>query len=328
MSDVAARAGVSHQTVSRVLNGHASVRPETRERVLEAIAALGYRRNTAARALVTRRSGTIGVVTTGLPHFGPTSMLIAVEEAARQASHFVSVATLQTLDAQGVGHAMEHFLDQGVDGVVIIAPQRQVRDALEAWASKVPLVAIAAEQRPGLGYLTTSVDQVLGARIATRHLLELGHRTVVHLAGPQDWLDGRARVVGWRRELEQAGIVPGDPILGDWSADTGYEVGRRLVHEGVPTAVFAANDQLALGLLRAFAEGGVSVPDDVSVVGFDDVMGAAHFIPPLTTVQQGFDALGQQCIDLLMAAMAGQEVHPTPIPPRLIVRASTAPPRA
>jgi len=238
----------------------------------------------------------------------------------------VSVATLQTLDAQGIAAAMEHFLDQGVDGVVIIA-ERQVREDLEAWAAQVPVVAIAAEQPPGPGYLTTSVDQVLGARIATRHLLELGHREIVHLAGPQDWLDGHARVIGWRRELEQAGIVAGDPIQGDWSADTGYEVGRRLVHDGVPTAVFAANDQLALGLLRAFAEGGVSVPRDVSVVGFDDVMGAAHFIPPLTTVQQGFEALGRQCLDMLLGAIEGREIDHTPIAPRLVVRASTGPPR-
>lgn len=325
MSDVARVAGVSHQTVSRVLNAHPSVRAETRERVLEAIAELGYRRNIAARALVTRRSGTIGVITAGLPYFGPTSTLIAVEEAARDAGYFVSIATLARIDAASVDHAVEHFLGQAVEGIIVIAPHDDVRDALVPFADQVPLVMIAAESSPGFSYHAMSVDQELGARLATRHLLELGHREVVHLAGPHEWIDARARVVGWRAELAAAGIAAGEPIAGDWSADRGYEVGRRLVRSGVPSAVFAANDQLALGLLHAFAEGGVAVPRDVSVIGFDDVAEAAHFNPPLTTVRQDFAALGARCMQLLVAAIGGLDLDLTPIPPRLVVRASTGP---
>jgi len=328
MSDVARVAGVSHQTVSRVLNSYPSVKTATRERVLEAITELGYRRNAAARALVTRRSGTIGVVTTGLPYFGPTSTFIAVEEAARDAGYFVSVATLAGIDVTSVDHAVEHFLAQAVEGIIVIAPQDEVRDALVSFAGQVPLVMIAAEPSPGFAYHTMSVDQGLGARLATRHLLELGHREVVHLAGPQDWIDARARVVGWRAELAAAGVAASEPIEGDWSPDRGYEVGRLMVREGVPSAVFAANDHLALGLLRAFAEGGVVVPRDVSVIGFDDVTGAAHFIPPLTTVRQDFAALGGRCMQMLVAAIGGHDLDPTPIPPRLVVRASTGAPRA
>jgi DNA-binding LacI/PurR family transcriptional regulator len=325
MSDVAQVAGVSHQTVSRVLNASPSVRPETRQRVLDAIVELGYRRNSAARALVTRRSGTIGVVSTGLPYFGPTSTLIAVEEAARDAGYFVSVATLTHNDALSVDRAVEYFLAQAVEGIIIIAPQDDVRDALVPFADQVPLVMIAAEPSPGFAYHTIGVDQELGARLATRHLLSLGHRDVVHLAGPQDWIDARARMAGWRAELVAAGITPGEPIGGDWEAGRGFDVGRRLVREGVPTAVFAANDQLALGLLRAFAEGGVAVPRDVSVVGFDDIAGSAHFFPPLTTVQQGFAELGGRCMEMLVAAMGGLDFDSTPIPPRLVVRSSTGP---
>lgn len=328
MSDVARVAGVSHQTVSRVLNDHASVRPATRARVLEAIAELGYRRNVAARSLVTRRSGTIGVVTTGLPYFGPTSTLIAVEEAARAAGYFVSIATLAGTDARSVDHALEYFLGQAVEGIMVIAPHDDVRDALVRFATQVPLVMIASEPSPGFSLHTMSVDQELGARLATRHLLELGHREIVHLAGPLDWIDARTRVVGWRAELAAAGVEPGEQIAGDWSAERGYAVGRRLVREGAPTAVFAANDQLALGLLHAFAEGGVAVPRDVSVVGFDDVAGAAHYHPPLTTVRQEFADLGRRCLDLLVAAMEGFELDPTPIPPSLVVRSSTGPARA
>ncbi|HEY8720414.1 LacI family DNA-binding transcriptional regulator [Pengzhenrongella sp.] len=326
MSDVARVAGVSHQTVSRVLNDHPSVRPATRDRVLDAIAELGYRRNSAARTLVTRRSGAIGVVTTGLPYFGPASTLIAVEAAARDAGYFVSVATLARNDATSVDHAVEHFLAQGVEGIICIAPHSDVRDALVPFGDVVPLVMIASEASPGFAFHTMSVDQELGARLATRHLLELGHRDIAHLAGPQDWIDAHARAVGWRKELAAAGVAPGEQISGDWSPDRGYEVGLRLVRDGLPGAVFAANDQLALGLLRAFAESGLRVPRDVSVVGFDDITGSAHFFPPLTTVRQEFGALGTRCMQMLLAAINGFDSDPTPIPPSLVVRFSTGPP--
>lgn len=327
MSDVAAVAGVSHQTVSRVLNGHPSVRPETRQRVVEAIAELGYRRNTAARALVTRRTATIGVVTSGSALFGPTSTLIAIEEAAREAGYFVSVATVARWEGSALHRALEHFMAQGVEGVVVVASHDDAVEAVRRFASSVPLVMVGPEGLVGRRLRTVAVDQYAGARLATGHLVGLGHRGVVHLAGPADWLDGRARVRGWRAELEAAGIVPGDPIVGDWSADRGYAVGLELVAGTVPTAVFAANDQLALGLLRAFAEHGVRVPDDVSVVGFDDVDGSAHFYPPLTTVSQGFRELGTRCLEVLLALIAGGEAGGEHIAPRLVVRASTAPPR-
>ncbi|NTW40546.1 MAG: LacI family DNA-binding transcriptional regulator, partial [Cellulomonadaceae bacterium] len=248
MSDVAAVAGVSHQTVSRVLNDHPNVRPETRRRVIEAIAELGYRRNTAARTLVTRRSGTIGVLTSGSALFGPTSTLIAVEGAARDAGLFVSVATVLRWDAAGVQRALEHFMSQGVDGAVVIAAHDDAVRAVQAFDAPVPVVMVGPRDLPdGSTMHTVAVDQYAGARMATRHLVELGHRDVVHLAGPQDWIDARARVQGWRDELASHGIAVREPLEGDWSAATGYEVGRRLAAEGLPTAVFAANDQLALG---------------------------------------------------------------------------------
>ncbi|WP_255491647.1 MULTISPECIES: LacI family DNA-binding transcriptional regulator [unclassified Actinotalea] len=332
MSDVAAVAGVSHQTVSRVLNGHPSVRPETRQRVLDAIAELGYRRNTAARALVTRRTGTVGVVTSGSALFGPTSTLIAVEGAARDAGLFVSVATVARWEAAGMRQVLEHFMDQGVEGVVVVAAHDEAVEAVRAFDAPVPVVMVGPKDLPGGRLHAVAVDQYAGARLAVRHLLDLGHADVVHLAGPQDWLDARARVAGWRDELAAAGITPGEPVEGDWSAGRGYDVGCALVRGDLPTAVFAANDQLALGLLRAFAEAGVSVPGDVSVVGFDDVDGSAHFYPPLTTVRQEFAALGRRCMELLVAAIGRgsdgvQDVAPTLIAPRLVVRRSSGPAR-
>ncbi|WP_369824477.1 LacI family DNA-binding transcriptional regulator [Cellulosimicrobium sp. CUA-896] len=318
MSDVARLAGVSHQTVSRVLNDHPSVRPETRDRVLDAITTLGYRRNSAARALVTMRSATVGVVTTGSALYGPTSTLIAVEEAAREQGYFVSVATIRRYDAATMHRVLEHFMDQGVEGIVVIAPQTDVAAAVDSFRAPVPVIMIAARDHPGgdeddaagagpvapgtpLGsILPIAVDQRLGARLAAEHLLGLGHATVLHVSGPLDWFDARERETGWRAALEDADAPVPEPVRGDWSSDRGYAVGRELaeaVRSGAgPTAVFAGNDQLALGLLRAFWESGVRVPDDVSVVGFDDIAGAGHFIPPLTTVRQPFGALGRRAI--------------------------------
>ena len=330
MSDVAVIAGVSHQTVSRVLNGHPSVRAETRERVVAAIAELGYRRNTAARALVTRRSGTIGVVTSGLALFGPTSTFIAVERAARDAGLFVSVATVAQWEPHAMHGVLEHFMSQAVEGVVVIAARDEAVEAVQAFDAPVPVVMVGPKHLPGdvpgTRLQSVAVNQYVGARLATRHLLDLGHAHVTHLAGP-DEIDARERARGWQDELEAAGIVAGEPIWADWSAGQGYEAGRRLLTGELPTAVFAANDQLALGLLHAFSEGGVRVPDDVSVVGFDDVDGSAHFSPPLTTVRQEFGPLGRRCVQLLLAAIAGHRTEPELIEPHIVVRASSGPPR-
>jgi DNA-binding LacI/PurR family transcriptional regulator len=359
MVDVARLAGVSHQTVSRVLNDHPSVRPETRERVLAAIDTLGYRRNPAARALVTRRSHTIGVLTTGEGYFGPTSTLLALEEAARAAGYYLSLAVLRRPTEAAVARSLEHFLEQSVEGVVLIAPQRDAIAATRAVSIDVPVVMVAAGESSEPHLQAVSVDQHLGAVIATRHLLELGHRDVLHVAGPLDWVDARLRVEGWQAERACWGLPPAEPILADWSAQRGYEVGRALLarwrsprsDRSPTTAIFAANDQLALGLLRALSEAGVDVPGAISIVGFDDIEGANYFTPPLTTMRQPFASLGQTCMDLLLAALpdrpglrprALQDVvertrqagrngavpaPAAPIPPSLIVRASTAPPR-
>jgi DNA-binding LacI/PurR family transcriptional regulator len=339
MSDVAAVAGVSHQTVSRVLNDHPSVRGETRERVIAAIATLGYRRNSAARALATARSTTLGVVTTGSPLFGPSSTLIAIEGAARDQGYFVSVATLRRYDADTMHEALEHFMDQGVEAIVVIAPQQDVASAVESFRAPVPVLVVAAlEDLPadagttpaGPTTLSLAVDQRAGARAAADHLLDLGHRDVLHVAGPSDWFDAREREAGWREALAARGLTPAQPRRCTWSAAAGYAAGRDLAEAGVtgegPTAVLAGNDQLALGLLRAFWERGLSVPDDVSVVGFDDVAGAAYFVPPLTTVRQPFDTLGRRSVSMVVGALAGQQVPAERIEPELVVRSSTAAP--
>jgi DNA-binding LacI/PurR family transcriptional regulator len=329
MQDVARVAGVSHQTVSRVLNAHARVRPETRDRVLKVIAELGYRRNSAARALVTSRSGTIGLLTPRSILYGPVSTLISVEEAARTAGLFVSVASLGSFDAVSVAAALDHFMDQGVEGIIVIAPVPEAVRVASELASQVPMVLIAADTPSGPGFQTASVDQELGARLATRHLIELGHTDIAHVSGPPLWLDALARYRGWQRELRDAALLVRDPPDGGWTAAGGFAAGQQLLADGLPTAVFAANDLMALGLVRAFTEAGLHVPSDVSVVGFDDIEGASHYLPPLTTVRQDFTALGQRCVELLISQLADDEAAPAvAMAPELVIRASsTTPPR-
>ena len=218
MHDVARVAGVSHQTVSRVLNDHPSVRPETRERVQAAISQLGYRRNPFARALVTRRTHTIGVLAPASNLFGPASLVIAVEQAARSHGWYVSLASLSDFDPPSVATAIDHFLGQQVDGLVVVAPVPSAVEACSAAALGVPTVMVATDTEPAAGFDVVAIDQEQGARDAVRHLLELGHPSVAHLAGPIDWLDAAARLRGWRSELTAAGLAVPDVLAGDWSA--------------------------------------------------------------------------------------------------------------
>ena len=324
MHDVARLAGVSHQTVSRVLNGHPNVKPETRRRVESAIAELGYRRNEAARTLVTGRSSTIGVITSTSEHWGPAGTLVSVEAAARDAGYYVSAAGLRSLDVRGVGEALSYFIDQNVEGIVVIAPEAAMAHMAQPFSSGVPVVMVAAGSDPAPGVQVTSVDQELGARLATEHLVDAGHTTIGHVAGPQPWFDATARLRGWRSTLRRAGLRPGPLLSGDWTSGSGYRAGQRLIARGLlPSAVFVANDLMALGLIRALHDGRIRVPQQVSVVGFDDMPGAAQLIPGLTTVRQDLASLGRQCIDILLAALTGSPVSPPPIAPTLVVREST-----
>jgi DNA-binding LacI/PurR family transcriptional regulator len=323
MSDVGRLAGVSHQTVSRVINGSRHVRPETRERVLAAMQELGYRPNSVARALVTGRSKTLGVVSFDTTLYGPASTLFGIERAAHEAGYFIIVASLKALDRSSVADAVERLRRHGVDGILVIAPHQEAADALLHAPSDVPLVAV--EAGPAEIVPVVAVDQVAGAVSATRHLLDLGHETVWHIAGPPDFLESRQRVEGWRATLRAAGAEPPPPLAGDWSARAGYDLGRRLSTNPAVTAIFVANDQMALGVLRAMHEAGREIPREVSVVGFDDIPESPYFMPPLTTVRQDFGEMGSRSLRLLLRTIeAGRRVPSgSLVQPELIVRAST-----
>jgi DNA-binding LacI/PurR family transcriptional regulator len=323
MADVAKLAGVSLQTVSRVINDSPHVRSDTRTRVQDAMRKLGYRPNPVARALVTGRSRTLGVVSFDTTLYGPASTLFGIERAAHDADYFVSIVSLRSLTLSSVLSAVERLRAQGVDGILVIAPQESATQALLHLPDDFPVVA--AEAGPGDAVPLVAVDQVAGARLATAHLLDLGHETVWHVSGPTDWLEAQDRRDGWRATLEAAG-APAPPVLvGDWSARAGHELGRELASNPRVTAVFAANDQMALGVLRSLHEAGRRIPEDISIVGFDDIPEAGYFTPPLTTVRQNFNEVGRRSLLQLLGQIESGVRTPTreTVAPELVVRAST-----
>jgi DNA-binding LacI/PurR family transcriptional regulator len=288
----------------------------------------GYRPNKAARLLVTGTSQVIGVVSRSSTLFGPAATLTSLAEEAVRRGFTVNVESVRALDRRPIADAIGRHLDQRVAGLVIIAPVESANEALDDIPGDVPLVAIDGDPGRPTGLVT--VDQEAGAYAATRHLLDAGHATVWHVSGPGDWFDARGRVAGWRRALVEAGAEVPPLMPADWLAASGYRNGQILARMSEVTAVFAANDHLALGILRALHERGRRVPADVSVVGFDDVPEAAYYIPPLTTVRPDFDAVAAASIDLLHAQIiSGQRLGDRRVlTPTLVTRESVAPPRS
>lgn len=325
MADVARLAGVSHQTVSRVLNDHPNVRPGTRDRVLAAIAELAYRPNAAARTLVTRRTRMLGVISVGTMLYGPTSMLYGFERAATAARYFVSIASLPALDRRSMLTAVDRFAGQGAEGIVVIATHDSGVAALAHVPPEMPVVALGCGTHAATA--SVAVDNEAGAAAATSYLLGLGHRTVHLVSGPPAYLDSDERILGWRLALRAAGAPEPAVRAGDWSAASGYQVGLALCGSPDVTAIFCGNDTMALGVLRALSERGMRVPEDVSIVGFDDIPEAAYYTPPLTTMRQDFGEVGRQALTALLARMhgeaAGQRVT---VETALVVRDSAGPP--
>jgi DNA-binding LacI/PurR family transcriptional regulator len=317
MREVAAHAGVSTQTVSRVINDHPHIRPETRSRVLDAMADLGYRVNNAARTLGTRTSRTLGVIASDATLYGPSVGIAALEGAARAANRWIATAYADAGDEASIVDAADRLLTQGVDGIVVLAPHAATLPALASAHPGVPISALHA----GSG----ATRQEEGAALAVAHLVALGHRRIARVAGPEDWLEARSRDAGASRALVHAGLEAGPRWVGDWSAATGAalaaEIAAAVRSADGPTAIAAANDQMALGLIAGLREAGLQVPADVSVTGFDDNPDAAFYRPALTTV--GLDMTGEA--RRAIAGVLGGEA-PAAAAPVLVVRASTAAP--
>lgn len=328
MVDVARAAGVSQKTVSRVINDAPHVRAEVRDRVLAAIEELGYSPNVAARSLVTQKGRThvIGVIAVGLPLFGPASRVFTLEQAARQHGYELALASLPDMSGAGIRSAVKNLLSRGVEGIVLEVPNHVV-DVDESDFRGVP-IASTGGRIPGVArQVVVDTFQMEMGRLATQHLLGLGHDTVFHVAGPVEWDASRDREQGWSDALAAAGREQPDVVRGDWSARSGYELGRQLAARSEVTAVFTANDSQAMGVVRAMVEAGRSVPGDVSVVGNDDVPEAEFQVVPLTTLRTDQRAVSERVLADLVALIEDREPDPgPPIPLELVVRSSTGPP--
>lgn len=320
--DVARLAGVSHQTVSRVINDLPNVRPTTRARVEKAIAQLRYSPSPAARALVTRRTRTIGLIVPAVSDYGPTSTAIHFNVAARAARYSVDTVSAVDVDPASIRSHVEGLLRQRVDAIVLVVNDISALEVVPALDLNIPLVAAAATARRGPHLV--SIDQYRGARSAVRHLAEAGHTRIVHIAGPTNAPDTVERIRGWRDELDARGLEMIEPLYGEWTAASGYTLGLEL-DIGLGDAVFVANDHMAIGLFSALRERGIRVPEDVSVVGFDDVPEAGYLFPPLTTVRQDFAALGELMMQKVLVSVEEPDriTEDTPLATHLIVRQST-----
>lgn len=315
MADVAAAAGVSAQTVSRVVNDSPRVDPATRAKVEAAMAELDYRMHRAARALRTGRTDTIGLIVSTLASVGNSRMLQAIADAAASRGFALTVVTASGRDAVADGFSRLH--DQGIDGAVILNEATAMARGLEVPAG---LALVVVDSAPDDRFAVVQTDHAAGARAATEHLLTLGHETVHLLAGPEDSFAAAERERGWREALHAASRTAPEPVRGDWTAASGYAAMQPIA--GEVSAVFAANDQMALGALRAVADAGRSVPEDVAVIGFDDVDDAADYRPPLTTIRQDFDQLAAAAVTSLVALIGGGAAEPVVLTPTLVTRAS------
>ncbi|WP_284980355.1 LacI family DNA-binding transcriptional regulator [Arthrobacter sp. fls2-241-R2A-200] len=325
--DVAKLAGVSTQTVSRVLNGSRDVRGSTREQVISAMKELGYRPNSAARALKRGSFRTIGVISPTLSSPGNMRTLEAIALQAARRDFAVMIIPVEAPTQGGIRGAFSRVGELAIDAVIAITEAHLLDAAGVSLHPGVKVVVVDSDA--GTRYTAVDTDQAYGAHQAVRHLLDLGHVTVWHVAGPAASLASERRSIAWRETLAAAGR-PVPPIIhGDWSADSGYAAGIQLADQPGCTAVFAANDHMALGLLRAFQERGKAVPGDVSLVGFDDLPETSSYAPPLTTVHQHFAAIGSACVDNVLDQIRGNTSKPCVrlIQPRLVVRQSTAGPK-
>ncbi|BAL90988.1 putative LacI-family transcriptional regulator [Actinoplanes missouriensis 431] len=326
MADVARLAGVSSQTVSRVANGQSGVVESTREQVLAAMRELGYRPNSAARSLRYGRFNTIGVILFGLSSTGNSRTVEAIATHAAAEGYAITLIPVGAPTQDNVLGAFTRMGELAVDGVILIIEVH----LLDATAVALPpgVHVVVVDSDAGDRYPVVDTDQADGTRQAVRHLIGLGHRTVHHVAGPAESFAAERRAGAWRATLEEAGLPIPEIERGDWSADSGHRAGLRLAADPSCTAIFAANDQMALGVLRALHESGRRVPADVSVVGFDDIADASAYLPPLTTVHQDFAEVGRRCVRLLL-----DQIHDGPaapgtdlVPTTLTVRDSTAAP--
>lgn len=325
--DVARLAGVSHQTVTRYLQGFEGIRPETRERVAAALAELDYQPNAAARLLRSRRNNRIGVLADLIDKSGPSRILTGATDLARQRGYVLDIVSADGLSAESVRASLAVLTEHQVAGILATAQTNVVLDALRRHAPNVPMVIDVQSE---LGTEIPSTGESAG-RCAAEHLFELGHRRVGYLAGPEGSLAAQDRSAGFAHRLDELGGHVVWQRAGDWSAESGHAAWTGLsAAERQVTAVAAANDSMAIGLISAAHEDGLTVPADLSVVGTDDIPEARYLLPSLTTVVMDFEGEGRVILAALLARIEDKPVEGLVrmTPPHVVVRGSTAPPRS
>ena len=323
--DVAKMAKVSHQTVSRVINNNPSIRPETKSRVLKAMQSLDYRPNQAARALASAKTKMLGILASDTVFSGPASMVHEMELAARAHGYFTVVCGIDPSNQSSIRDGVAHLRRLGIEGIAIITPHSEVVEFVRSNLVGIPVVTLDSMYR--MDELAVSVDNFSGGSAATQHLIDLGHRNILHVSGPNNWFEATSRAAGYTSTMLAAGLTP-QIIEGDWNIETGFALGMQLDFESKQlTAVFFANDRMALGLLHACRIRGISVPQQISIVGFDDLEETAYSWPPLTTMRQDFKTLGKRAMNLLLQELDGTTLRKTErLIPDLVLRESTQPP--
>ncbi len=320
--DVALLAGVSYQTVSRVINDAQHVSARTREKVQQAMAELNYVPNRGAQQLAGKRSRALGLITTDLSLHAPSQIVSAVKSraAARGASVLISMVE----NPRQCQAALQELLAQRVDALLVNVPLEDTEaEQLREMAS--PVAVLFLDVTPAARVNSLVFDAAQGATLGAEHLLALGHQRIALLSGPTSSVSARARLTGWQSALARAGLQPVAEVAGDWSAASGYEKGQHILSAAeLPDAILVANDQMALGVMRACAEKGIAVPGQISVVGFDDTADSAWFSPPLTTIRQAFREAGERSVEWLLAPARGDECRQMQLPVTLITRHSSA----
>jgi LacI family transcriptional regulator len=334
--DVAATAGVSHQTVSRVLNDRPDVAEETRRRVWQVIEELRYQPSAIARSLIQQRSFTLGVVIAGLKYVGPSRTLNGITNQAEEMGYTLLLKELPRFDTDDIQPLLNSLRARQVDGIIWAVPEiGRNRDWLQSQPPELPIPMIFLTMQARSDLLIVSVDNYTGGRIATEHLLAQGYRHIGHVSGPLDWWEARQRKAGWQDALVEIGMQVADHQweAGNWSSASGEQAIRKLLdkYPGME-AVFVANDQMALSVLQVACEKGLRVPQDLAVVGFDGIPETPYYWPPLTTMYQDQQKLGGTAVrELVQIIEANQQdkavIEPKTIlfQPELIVRESSVP---
>ncbi len=328
MLEVAQESGVSYQTVSRVINDHPNVAPETRSRILDVIKRLNYRPSKAARSLASKYSSTLAVITYGMEFYGLTQMVVNIEQYARKAGYDIVYSNVNLEDSDDIDSRIDSMAQWSVDGIILIAPIKNTYyERIFQQLTTTPYILF--DNSPDIQNPSIRINQESGGLTVTNHLISLGHQQLVTIKGPQKWFGAESRLLGYHQALQSAGLTSIAEIEGDWTAQSGYTAMKTLLQQQTFTGIVAGNDQMALGAIHALTEAGVRIPQDVSIVGFDDIPEASFFLPALTTVKQDFHLLAQRGIQYLIdliqnpEIVAGQRV----IEPQLVVRNSTSPPR-